>query len=532
MTATIANANASLPLRARGWTVFIASLAFPPLGAVLLWMRPWRGWKSLLLRPLGTLGIAALGLAHLLAFYGMRVEVDGTGMRPIFTFRDPVKNISRLEEHRAQQQKSAPPAPAEQAQAAMPAAAEPAEAQQSPASAKPADAAARAATSAAYWTDFRGPLRDGIYREMAVLESWPAKGLQPMWKQPVGGGYASFVVGEGRAFTIEQRRENEVVAAYDLRTGRELWTHSYPAHFQESMGGDGPRATPVWHEGRVYSLGATGELRCLEATSGGVVWAKNILSDNNAENLQWGMAASPLIVDEKVIVQPGGRDGRSVVAYHKRTGQRVWSALSDRQAYTAPMLATLAGRRQVTTVSAERALGLAPEDGALLWSFPWTTEYDVNAAQPVVVDESHLFLSAGYGHGAALLEITRDAEKFAARAAWLNIGMKNKFSSSVLRDGFLYGLDESILACLEARSGQRCWKGGRYGYGQLLLAGDRIIVITEDGDLALVRATPEKFDELARFSAISGKTWNHMAISGGILLVRNESEMAAFRIAP
>ncbi|MGH9723116.1 MAG: PQQ-binding-like beta-propeller repeat protein [Bryobacteraceae bacterium] len=164
-----------------------------------------------------------------------------------------------------------------------------------------------------------------------------------LWRQPVGGGYASFVIVQGRAYTIEQRREQEVVAAYDVKNGRELWTNSWKAEFKEAMGGDGPRATPQWHDGRLYTLGATGEFRCLDAGGGRTIWRKNILEDNAAENIQWAMSASPLIVDDKVIVLPGGSGGKSVVAYDRSSGAPVWKALDDKAAYTAPMVATLAG---------------------------------------------------------------------------------------------------------------------------------------------------------------------------------------------
>jgi outer membrane protein assembly factor BamB len=230
-----------------------------------------------------------------------------------------------------------------------------------------------------------------------------------------------------------------------------------------------------------------------------------------------------------VIVLPGGPNA-SIVAYNKQTGEPIWKALSDRQAYTAPMLATLAGQRQLIVVSAERVMGVTVEEGKLLWDYPWKTEYDVNAAQPIIVDDTHLFVSAGYDHGAALIQIAREGEQFAAREIWMNNLMKNRFSASVLHEGYLYGLDESILACIDAKTGLRNWKGGRYGYGQLLLAEGHLIVLTEQGDLALVRATPERHEELARFSAIEGKTWNVPAIGSGILLVRNTREMAAFRI--
>src|SRR5438105_1640438 len=200
-------------------------------------------------------------------------------------------------------------------------------------------AIAKAPTAAAdaYWTDFRGPLRDGHYLETPILTSWPDKGLAPIWKQPIGGGYASFVVARGRAFTIEQRGHDEVVVAYDPKTGRELWKTGWPGEFHEFMGGDGPRATPTWSDGFVYALGALGEFRCLDEETGRVIWRTNILSDNSADNLQWGMAAAPLVVDDAVIVLPGGRNGHSVAAYNRRTGARLWTALSDKQAYTSPM---------------------------------------------------------------------------------------------------------------------------------------------------------------------------------------------------
>ena len=204
-----------------------------------------------------------------------------------------------------------------------------------------------------------------------------------MWKQPIGLGYASFVVANGLAFTIEQRRNREVAAAYDVATGREMWTNSWEGEFVEAMGGDGPRATPTYHEGRLFVLGALGELRCLDASSGKVVWRRDILADNDAPNLDWGMAAAPLIVDDKVIVLPGGSGGRSVVAYHKMTGEPIWHALDDRQAYTSPMLATIAGVRQIVVVSATRVMGLTPEDGRLLWEYPWSTNQGINVAQPV-----------------------------------------------------------------------------------------------------------------------------------------------------
>src|SRR5256714_12045286 len=238
-------------------------------------------------------------------------------------------------------------------------------------------AATQAPASRNYWTNFRGPKRDGRYDETPISTNWPAKGLPLIWKQPVGVGHSSFVVADGKAYTIEQRRNQEVVAAYDPGTGRELWTQKWNAEYTDSTG-DGPRSTPTWDQGRLYALGATGELRCLDANTGAVLWGKNILSDNQASNLPWAMAASPLIVDDKVIVLPGGSSGKSVVAYNKMTGAPVWKVLNDTQAYVSPMLVELAGRRQIIVVTSSRVVGLVPENGSLLWSYTWDTDKGIN----------------------------------------------------------------------------------------------------------------------------------------------------------
>jgi len=472
-------------------------------------------------------GIAIVGVLY--QFFGLRIRLDGGGTpRPTFVV-DPETQAAELARHREAQRQQF--ANADDLSATPPAAA--------PAGGAPAAAPGSAAadvTPAPYWTNFRGPFRDGHYRQRPIRTTWPGDGLKPIWKQPIGGGYASFAIARGRAFTIEQRAEQEVVAAYDVATGRELWTNAWTALFRESLGGDGPRATPTWADGVVYALGATGELRALDETDGRVMWRKNILEDNRAANLDWGMAASPLVVDDTVVVLPGGPDNRSVVAYHRKTGARVWSSLSDKQAYSSPMLVTLDGVRQLIVFSAKRLVGLTPDRGELLWEYPWRTAFDINAGQPIVIGENRVFLSSGYGAGAAVIEVVEAPRhepapyvaQFSVREIWRNNRMKNQFTSSLLHDGFIYGLDESILACVDAATGELRWKGGRYGYGQVMLASGHLIVLTEDGNLALVRATPDRHDELVRFPVLDGKTWNHPAMADGVLLIRNLAEMAAF----
>ena len=454
----------------------------------------------------------AAGVAGLLvAVFGMQVEFAGNGMRPMFSFDAPDAHYAAIEADRVA---ADPPDGAEGSAVA------------------PAAPVSDALGVGFRWTDFRGPRRDGLHTETAIRTDWPADGLEPLWIQPVGGGYASFVVADGRAFTIEQRRDQEVVAAYDVDTGTELWTHAWPAHFQEMLGGPGPRATPTWHDGRLYALGATGRFVCLDAATGRIVWSRDVLVDAAAENLPWAMSGAPLVVDDLVVVQPGGVRGWSVAAYDRRNGEVVWHALDDVQGYTSPMLATLGGVRQIVTVTAERAVGLRPEDGALLWEHPWTIPIVPNISQPLVVGDTRVFLSAGYGKGAALVELSPDGDRFTAAAVWETNRMKNKFSSSVLIDGYVYGLDESILACLDAATGALMWKGGRYGHGQLLAVGGHLIVLTEGGDLVLVQATPDGHHEMARSPAIEGKTWNVPALADGRILVRNARQMAAFDLSP
>ena len=470
------------------------------------------------MRLLLTLLAAAVALAVFVAgllvvFADLRLELAGSGLLPIVSFGDAEEHFDVLELNRSQHYSRLLPAGPR------------------PAAATAAGASDAALPADVYWTDFRGPRRDGRYTQTPVLTSWPASGLEPLWSQPIGGGYASFAVAEGRAFTVEQRRQQEVVAAYDAATGRELWTHGWDARFAEAMGGPGPRATPTWHAGRVYALGATGRLWALDAATGDVLWQRDILQDARADNLPWAMAASPLVVDDVVVVQPGGTRGWSVAAYDRAAGDVVWRALDDVQGYTSPMIVTLAGVRQILTVTAERALGLRVDDGTLLWDHPWVTPTVPSMSQPLVIGDDRVFLSAGYGHGAAVIEIASAGGLLTAREIWRNQRMKNRFSSAVLHEGYLYGLDESILACVDAATGELQWKGGRYGYGQLLLAGGHLVVLTERGDLALVRATPAGHQEVARSPAISGKTWNVPALAEGRLLVRNARQMAAFDLS-
>lgn len=498
--------------------LLIVTILLPPVGLVMLWMR-----KD---TPVGQKVFASFAILVICLSY-LYYAYNSGFFRPA---QDMEAHYAELERQRAEQREASPvPAAASPTDSPNANAANPvANANESKAGAAPSTRSARS-----YWTSYRGPARDGRYDEVPIRTSWPAEGLPLLWKQPIGGGYASFVVAEGVAYTIEQRRKQEVVAAYEVETGRELWTHATDAEFVESMGGDGPRATPTWEAGKLWALGAEGDLSCLDAKTGKLIWTKNILKDNGASNLQWGMSGAPLIVDDKVVVLPGGKQGKSVVAYNKLTGAPVWKSLSDTQAYVTPMLVTLAGKRQILVVTANRVVGLEVGNGAQLWETSWNTDMGINCSQPIVIDANRFFVSSGYGKGAALVEITNSAVGLQARKIWEKAtkSMNNKFNSSVFYAGYAYGLDEGILACVDVQTGTQQWKGGRYGFGQVLLASGHLIVITDAGELVLVKASPDKHTEVARFAAIEGKTWNYPAIADGRLLVRNQTQMACFDLS-
>jgi outer membrane protein assembly factor BamB len=522
------------PLRLR-----LATLLFPPLGMVLLWRMSARLWRKLLgsiFIALFTILYCALFIFILVRVGVLKIEWRG-GYAPAFTWRKSLPNYDVLERHRADQ------------------------------SARLEDIAPE--STEAQWPGFRGPNRDSHYDEKPILTNWPAGRLELLWRQPCGGGYSSFAIAHGWAFTLEQRRDNEVAVAYDFKTGRELWSCSWPDRFQEYFSEEGPRSTPTFDNGKLYVLGAMGKLRCLDPT-GKVVWSKNIVVENHASVPSYGIASSPLVVGDKLIVQSSAGNGKSVLCLDKRDGKVIWGALDDATGYASPTLVNLAGQDQIIICAETRTLGLSIDDGKMLWEIPWRVLHNqMPIAQPVLLSTNRFLLSAGYFTGCAAVEVTPtflsakvphelsdrqksvvslsppDGERagvrgdFSARIVWQNKNLKNKFTSSVFYQGYVYGLDEDILTCLDATTGERKWKDGRYGYGQLLLAGSAgpagtgyLVILSGDGELALVKATPERHEELGRFQAIKGKTWNHPAIADGKILVRNAEEMACFQISP
>jgi outer membrane protein assembly factor BamB len=385
---------------------------------------------------------------------------------------------------------------------------------------------------------FRGSRRDGRTLGAPLATNWQEHPPRLLWKQPIGAGWSSFAVAGVYCITQEQRGDQEATVCYELLTGRECWAHYESVCFSEPTSGMGPRATPVIAHGNVYSLGATGILNCLEGSTGKPVWTINILQDNAAENILFGVTASPLVQDSLVIVNPGGR-GSSLAAYDAFTGKRMWRSGDAGASYSSPQYARLGGRPQILNFNAEGLYSHDIASGVILWQQPWISnpEERNNVCQPVVLSakspelKDQVFISSGYGMGCALFDVDARTEKFQVNMRWRNRHLKAKFSSVVERNGYVYGFDDAILTCLNLSSGERCWKGGRYGFGQLLLCNDLLLVQMESGEVALVQAIPDRFQELGRCPALSQRTWNHPVLVGNLLLVRNDRESACFELA-
>ena len=380
------------------------------------------------------------------------------------------------------------------------------------------------------WPQFLGPHRNGTLEQPWLSRDWRAQAPRCLWLWPVGPGWSGFAIAGGRAITQEQRGENETVICYDVSNGAPLWSHAYPAHFQSPLAGEGPRATPTIAGQRVYALGATAILSCLDLETGKPIWSKDIAQENQAKVDDWGMSCSPLIVDDLVVVSAGGRDNRSLVAYRAVTGDFVWGNGTDGAGYSSPCLVTLAGAAQILIFNSGGVSAHDPVTGTNLWKYHWPGGHP-HVSMPIVIPGDRLLVSSGYGVGSELLQIQKDASgAFSATRIWKSNRLKAKFTDLIYRDGFIYGLDDGIMVCLDASSGEQKWKEGRYGHGQEILVGDVLVVTAESGEVILLDPNPQQPRELTRFSALQGKTWNPPALAGRYLLVRNDKQAACYRL--
>lgn len=381
------------------------------------------------------------------------------------------------------------------------------------------------------WPQYLGPARSGVVADIALATDWTTKAPKLLWRQPVGAGWAGFAVAGGLAVTLEQRGKEEHVIAYDLLSGRPRWSHRDAAVHDSPLGGIGPRGVPAIDAGQVFALGATGILNALDLRSGRLLWSSNILKDNNSAEPEWGVAISPLVHGGRVIVSVGGSPGKALVAYDRNTGEPVWAAGNGRLAYSSPALLTLAGREQIVMLNQGTVAGHDPETGAELWTHEVPAEAP-RAAQPLPLSANRVLFSIGYGIGSRVFELQGSADApLAAKLMWSTPRLKSKFANMILHKGSVYGLDDGVFVCLDPETGERRWKEGRFGHGQLILAGEHLLVQTEGGEIVLVEPSPERLIEVARFRALDGKTWNPPALAAPILLVRNDLEAAAYELA-
>jgi hypothetical protein len=386
------------------------------------------------------------------------------------------------------------------------------------------------------WPGFRGPNRDGVIRGVTIATDWNTAPPRLLWRQRVGPAWSSMLVAGDRVghrlFTQEQRGEQEAVVCYDAVTGKQRWVHEDTARFWEAVSGAGPRATPTFAGRRLYTLGATGILNCLDAASGMREWSRDITADTGAKPPMWGYSGSPLVTDRLVIVFAGGPGSRNVIAYHTETGEPAWTATAGQLSYSSPQLATVAGKLQVLVLSDHGLTALDPETGALLWERGQPMPGAPRCLQPHVLGETQLVCGMLEGLGVARIDVTLDGTNWQPTPRWNTTDLKPEFSDFVVHEGHAYGFDVSHFCCIDLETGKRCWKGDRYGRGQVMLLADQalLLVLSEKGDAILLPATPNQPHELARFHAIDGKTWNHPVIAHGRLYVRNAEEMACYEL--
>jgi outer membrane protein assembly factor BamB len=392
--------------------------------------------------------------------------------------------------------------------------------------AAPASAPAAAETGAD-WPGFRGPDRDGVVRGVRIETDWSKSPPVALWRRPIGPGWSSFAVRGDRLYTQEQRGENEIVACYNVTTGKPVWTHRDTARFWESNGGAGPRATPTLSNGRVYTFGGTGILNALDASDGAVAWSRNAASDTQTKVPGWGFASSPLVVGDIVVVATAG----TLAAYDLTTGQPRWFGPKGGGGYSSPHRVTIDGVTQIVLMCGPGAISVAPTDGKLLWQYPLSS--NTRIVQPALIADGDLLVSDGEGSYMYRIAVARGTGGWTVEERWMSEGLKPYFNDFVVHRGHAYGFDGGTLACIDVEDGERKWEGGSYGSGQLVLLPDQdlLLVVSEQGNLALVRAAPDRFTDLAQFPALEGKTWNHPALVGDVLLVRNSQEMAAFRLS-
>ena len=382
------------------------------------------------------------------------------------------------------------------------------------------------------WTCFRGTNRDGVIGGTAIATNWNVNPPVLIWKHAVGPAWSSLLLLGNRIFTQEQRAEKEAVVCYDANTGSELWVHADTARFEESVSGPGPRATPTFAEGRLFTLGGTGFLNCLEAATGKCLWKRDIKEASGARVPMWAFSSSPLVTDGLVVVYAGGDSGKGLLAYRIDSGDVAWSAAAGGSSYSSPQLTMLGGVPQCLVLHDGGLTAVDLKTGAKLWETGLPMKGPPRYGQPRLIEENQLMVGALDGAGCSLIEVSKRAPNWIVSNKWKSRDLKPEFPDFVVHRGYAYGFDVGIFCCINLADGKRSWKDGRYGRGQVMLLPDQelLLVTAEAGELILLAVNPKERQEIGRFQALEGKTWNHPVVRGDRIYLRNAEEMACYTI--
>lgn len=399
------------------------------------------------------------------------------------------------------------------------------------------------------WPQYRGASHDGSSPEK-ILKNWPAGGLRQIWKVPLTDGFSSMTVANGKVFTLVAREvdsaNQEVCVALDAKTGKELWAmplgiakydNGGNSGTPDNSGGDGPRSTPSYDNGKVYTYSSRMVLTCFDAASGKVLWSSDMMKEHGGKNIQWEAAASPLIEGDLVYVVCGG-PGESLLALDKNDGHVVWKGESDKATQSTPITATIAGARQVIFFTQSGLVSTAPKTGAMLWRYPFKFK-GAAAISPVVAGDV-VYCSTAYGIGAGACKITKDGDKFTATELWFQPAnvINNHWSTPVYADGYIYGLfgqalfGRTPLECVDVATGKVLWTKPGFGPGGCTLVDGHILVLSDTGDLVLIKPSPSGYAEVARSHILSGKCWNLVTVSDGRVYARSTKEGVCVDVAP
>ena len=390
------------------------------------------------------------------------------------------------------------------------------------------------------WPQWRGPNRDGISRETGLLQSWPEGGPPLVFRADgLGVGYSTVAVADGRIHTLGMLSGREWIITLDAKTGAKLWATPHGEGYRDWRG-DGPRSVPTVADGRVYALGASGQLTALDAASGQVLWTLDLLREAGGRNISWGISESPLVLEDRVLVSPGGRSA-GFAAFDRKSGEMLWSSEGDEAGYASPLPVDLAGAPHVVFFSGDRAAGVRAEDGALLWSYRRASNRTANIATPILVSSSgesvELFLSSDYGTGGALLELRSDgAGGVTAEEKYFTRNMRAHHATPILHEGVLYGFSGSIFSALDIETGALFWRDRSIRKGSLTFADNRLYIFSERGEVALVEPSRAGYQERGRFRFPEAdrsrrNSWSHPVVANGLLYLRDQDVLLAYDIS-